>query len=126
MNRHAAGSTGAASPSGSCRPTSATSAKTIRARHTYPVRRTRPATASAAIAANSIAAAAAAAAAAAIAAYPELGNSDILDYTPKVMTSWGEFEGRLDIHLKRLDALQVNYRRADGTPAVTEHMGRGE
>ena len=109
MNRHAAGSTGAASPSGSCRPTSATSAKTIRARHTYPVRRTRPATASAAIA-----------------AYPELGNSDILDYTPKVMTSWGEFEGRLDIHLKRLDALQVNYRRADGTPAVTEHMGRGE
>ena len=28
--------------------------------------------------------------------------------------------------LKRLDALKVNYRRADGTPAVTEKVGRGE
>ena len=48
------------------------------------------------------------------------------DKAPKEGKDWGEFEGRLDLHLKRLDALQVNYRRADGTPAVTELMGRGE
>jgi hexosaminidase len=47
-------------------------------------------------------------------------------WSPKEGKDWGEFESRLDIHLKRLDALQVNYRRADGSPAVTELMGRGE
>ena len=40
--------------------------------------------------------------------------------------SWAEFQPRLDAHLKRLDALKVNYRRPDGTPAVTEKVGRGE
>lgn len=40
--------------------------------------------------------------------------------------SWAEFQPRLEAHLKRLDALKVNYRRADGSPAVTEKVGRGE
>lgn len=39
---------------------------------------------------------------------------------------WREFEGRLNTHLKRLDALKVNYRRADGIPAVTKLVRRGE
>ena len=47
-------------------------------------------------------------------------------WSPKEGKDWGDFEGRLNNHLKRLDALKVNYRRADGTPAVTELMGRGE
>lgn len=40
--------------------------------------------------------------------------------------SWAEFQPRLETHLKRLDALKVNYRRPDGTPAVTDKVGRGE
>jgi len=40
--------------------------------------------------------------------------------------SWAEFRPRLEAHLSRLDALKVNYRRADGTPAVTDKVGRGE
>jgi hexosaminidase len=40
--------------------------------------------------------------------------------------SWKEFEPRLDAHLKRLDGLKVNYHRNDGTPAVTDKLGRGE
>jgi hexosaminidase len=40
--------------------------------------------------------------------------------------SWAEFQPRLEAHLKRLDTLKVNYRRPDGTPAVTEKVGRGE
>jgi len=47
-------------------------------------------------------------------------------WSPKEGKDWGDFEGRLNNHLKRFDALKVNYRRADGTPAVTELMGRGE
>ena len=40
--------------------------------------------------------------------------------------SWAEFEPRLNAQLKRLDALKVNYHRNDGTPAVTDKLGRGE
>jgi len=40
--------------------------------------------------------------------------------------NWQEFEPRLQAHLKRLDALKVNYHRNDGTPAVTDKLGRGE
>jgi hexosaminidase len=47
-------------------------------------------------------------------------------WSPKEGKDWGEFEGRLNTHLKRLDALKVNYRRADGTPAVTDRMGQSE
>ena len=47
-------------------------------------------------------------------------------WSPKEGKDWGDFEGRLNNHLKRLDALKVNYRCADGTPAVTELIGRAE
>jgi hexosaminidase len=40
--------------------------------------------------------------------------------------SFAEFQPRLEAHLKRLDGLKVNYRKADGTPAVTDKVGRGE
>ncbi len=45
-------------------------------------------------------------------------------WSPQANRNWDNFKGRLDTHLKRLDALKVNYRRADGTPAVTDKMGR--
>ena len=47
-------------------------------------------------------------------------------WTPQADRRWDSFKGRLETHLKRLDTLKVNYRRADGTPAVTDRMGRGE
>ena len=40
--------------------------------------------------------------------------------------TFAEFQPRLEAHLKRLDALKVNYRRPDGSPAVTDKVGRGE
>jgi hexosaminidase len=46
-------------------------------------------------------------------------------WSPKGGKDWGEFEGRLKVHMERLDAFKVNYRRADGTPAATGRMGRG-
>ena len=47
-------------------------------------------------------------------------------WSPQADRKWDSFKARLDTHLKRLDALKVNYRKADGTPAVTDKMGRGE
>lgn len=38
-------------------------------------------------------------------------------WTPQEARSWGDFEQRLQGHLVRQDAMKVNYRRADGTPA---------
>ncbi len=40
--------------------------------------------------------------------------------------SWPEFQGRLAKNLEGLKGLKVNYRRPDGTPAVTDKVGRGE
>ena len=47
-------------------------------------------------------------------------------WSPGDGKDWGEFEARLKNHLKRLDSLKLNYRRTDGTPAVTDLMVRGE
>ena len=59
-------------------------------------------------------------------AFPRTSALAEVAWSPKEGKDWGEFEGRLNHHLKRLDALKVNHRRADGTPAVTDGMGRGK
>lgn len=38
-------------------------------------------------------------------------------WSPQGARDWNDFRRRLDGHLPRLDALKVNYRRMDGTPA---------
>jgi hexosaminidase len=47
-------------------------------------------------------------------------------WSPQEGREWKNFKGRLDNHLKLLDAAKVNYRKEDGSPAVTDKMSRGE
>lgn len=47
-------------------------------------------------------------------------------WSPKEGKDWNDFQRRLGVHLRRLDALKVNYHREDGSPAVTDRMGLGE
>jgi hexosaminidase len=59
-------------------------------------------------------------------AFPRLCALAEVAWSSQASRSWPEFKGRLDEHLKRLDLLKVNYRREDGSPAVTDRLGRGE
>ena len=59
-------------------------------------------------------------------AFPRVCALAEVAWSENVDRTWAEFQPRLEAHLTRLDALKVNYRRADGSPAVTDKVGRGD
>jgi hexosaminidase len=59
-------------------------------------------------------------------AFPRLIALAEVAWSDPAGRSWPEFQGRLERNLEGLKGLKVNYRRPDGSPAVTDKVGRGE